>query len=262
MLLSKFKVDSSKFQSALAEMQRFKRNGIGAVLRQQARLLTSDLVKFTPPFDPKSPIASSLQSQRKVGEGAVSRDVNRAQKDIRELKMFQPGTNKNFEKLLRTRNIPGLTLVLQRSGITNAKVFSEATMARHNYERNRRGIVPVRRDRNNYVLDRKATLNQIRREKMAQVGKAKAGWKPAANKFGPRLPNWIRRHYGNGSVTDNSKANLRPYIQVTNNVPYIQSYAQVNRIVQRALDNRARNMRVNIQKLTEAAARRATSRLK
>lgn len=251
------KIDYRNFQRELRNLSERKRGGVAGVLKQQARLLTGDLLKFTPPFDPKSPIASSFNSQRKMGENAVKRDVERGQKDIRELDMIANGSPR-IKKLLRKRDLQGLENVLRRSGFRNANVFSEATVARHNSMRTRYGI--IRRSQQNFVLNGRS-IKTVEREKLKGVGKAKAGWKPAATRFGPKIPAWISRHGGQGSYTDRSMDNFRPYIEVVNSVPHIQSAAQTLRIVQRAIDNRVRNMQKELGNLMEREARRASARM-
>lgn len=251
------KIDYRNFQREIRALSERKRGGVAAVLKQQARLLTGDLLKFTPPFDPKSPISASFNSQRKMGEAAVKRDVERGQKDIRDLDMIANGSPR-IKALMRKRDLQGLENVLRRSGFRNAQVFSEATLARHNSLRNRYGI--IRRSQQNFVLNGRS-IKSVEREKLKGVGKAKAGWKPAATRFGPKIPAWISRHGGAGSYTDRSTDNFRPYIEVVNSVPHLQTSAQRLRIVQRAIDNRTRNMRKELENLIERESRRATARM-
>lgn len=256
-MIPTIKIDYRKFQREIRELSERKRGGAAAVLKQQARLLTGDLLKYTPPFDPKSPVSASFNSQRKAGEAAVKRDVERGQKDIRSLDMIANG-DKRIKALVRKRNLAALETILRRSGFRNAQVFSEATLARHNSMRTRYGV--IRSHRQNFVMNGRS-IKTVERTKLKGVGKAKAGWKPAAARFGPKIPAWISRHGGEGSYTDRSLDNLRPYIEVVNSVPHLQSSAQRLRIVQRAVDNRARNMRKELENLIQRESARATARM-
>jgi len=127
----------------------------------------------------------------------------------------------------------------------------------HEGSRNRRGR--VKSGPRFYVKDTKkeAKLMAYAKEVFKRVGKAKAGWLPAARKLKLAQRHYIKfikRHRGRGLIKMKTKNTFDPVIYIANLVDYIQKAGREQRIMAVALRHRADNIRLKIEKMVKDAA--------
>lgn len=224
----------------------------GEVVRSEGKLLLQDVVRMTPPFS-KGPSTESFNVQRKTGEAAVARDIRRVMLAVDDIKMLSLIRKKEIkdrlDKLIKKRDTQGVREILRKLGIPVASVIVEADPVIHERQRDRRGRIQRASGRAINVVLRGLTLKRYIREKQSHVGKAKAGWAEAAKGFGVKLPNWITRHKSPGQFKDNTHDPKMPSVTIGNLVDYIQGAGADLRIMERALGNRVRNMKVKIERI-------------
>lgn len=224
------------------------------VMTQQARLFVKDVVKLTPPFRSWS-VRESFGEQRRMGELAVSRDIQRVFVPLENLKSYNADSpfGGAFTRAVDNRDAALLSLVMRNAyedgGVTSKDLVDSADDAfrpieasRHRAERNKRGKVK-RRPR--LYLAMESEIKRYIRETLKKVGMLKGGWCAAAAKYGVTLPNWIRRH-ASGSVVENFIA-WNPSIMIRNDVDYISEQNKGNRLVNEALKRRDEAMARQIE---------------
>lgn len=107
----------------------------------------------------------------------------------------------------------------------------------HKRVRNRKGRVP----RRNYP-ERASGVGPYLKQMVARVGLLASGWNAAAVKYGYRAPQWIARHgVRRGNAVEIDKK-LGLVIRIQNAVRFASEVSGIQRRVQWALDNRARQM--------------------
>lgn len=256
-----FDVHTRNFGEQIDDLIRATGKEAAKVVRDEARLFVQDVIKHTPPFGP-TPSTETYNEQRRIGENAVERDIKRTYQGLEELKLFKGGDEKlldRLRKLARQRRVEDLKDTLRDLGIKNPEVFIEVDPNYHAGKRDRRGRVRSGKGRattNRAIVLKETTLRRYIREKKAHVGKAKAGWVTAAQGLGISLPKWITRHSQPGQFIDKTHDARQPSVTVANLVSWIQDTGADLRIINRALENRVRVMKIKLEKILEAAKRR------
>lgn len=265
----KFSVDDRKFQRALRNFYSGTQKDRSDILKAQGRLIAVNLAFQTAPF-------GTDKGAKLKGEISVRADVNRVYKGVpvthREIWNSGKGADLNFiqgsrqaaaafvrmmragkfaeaEKLLDDLN-------LDRYRGTSVGPFDSGAAIKKARYGNRRKV-----SRNQFaelVVKNQPALNRYAKQVMARVGLAKAGWaSPAKYLGGTRgIPSWVTRHTDGralGSIDDQSQRSARPFIRITNHVPYVSKCISPTQI-QRALDNQRQKM---IRAINIAAAKRA-----
>lgn len=243
-LKAKLEVDDLSFQASLADYAVITGKKIGDVLRDQARLLTRDLVKGTPPFQSRDSSAESFNDQRKVGLNAVERDIRKVFGSIEEIAEKNMLFGNALLTSLSSRAKNGdqnLAQLMVAAGITKtprpAAIIDAPTVALHNQYRQSRGRVG-RMSSQVYFVKRKGPLLKFIRERKGDVGKGKGGWGISAFRYGFNVPAWIGRHRS-GRVEDKAYQFENPFIRVINTVSYLNQQNQSMRITDYALRDRA-----------------------
>ena len=104
----------------------------------------------------------------------------------------------------------------------------------------------------------KPRLDAYRAKKLAQVGLLASGWVAAARKLAARLPEWIARHGSALGQVRVSASREGLSIRISNAVPYVGNVKGLDRQVQWALNNRARQMDKQLENLAiKRSAKRA-----
>ena len=266
-----FQFDQRDFSKQLDRLRRVVRKDTGELLRAQTRLFVADACALTPPTG-GNPLgaagtarnATSLPgnslSARKQGQDAVARDIRRLCLSFDDLEMAK-GEGRmavNLRGLLRAGQYGTALQVLDRAGVRVESIEATATVEVLNRHRDRRGRVV--RGRRVLVRDGRSIVRLLRSQQ-ALVGRAKAGWKRAADALGLRLPRWITRHEEPGIFTEQGRGDNRSII-VGNALGYAQKLDQTANIMNRAYRNRLRNLRAQVEAATAAAARKAGARVK
>jgi hypothetical protein len=258
-------IDLTAFQKAIADRAERTRKPIADVLRQQARLFVLDAVKMTPPMrDGARPVQESFNEQREQGKKAVANDLGKAfataegvnvskaqSRFFSESALLFPFEFKSVEiagriaALAARGDLTAIRKIVQQTGLPVLGVAASPSSQMHRNLRGSRGRVRSRRP---FLITSTSALKRFAIETMNRVGKAKAGWAASARITRLSLPAWITKHATRGiAVDDLSNRNL-PSITVGNDVDYIQSTGQRLRIIERAIKNRVRNMREQLDK--------------
>lgn len=242
---------------------------LGVAIRQQAKLLTRDLIGGTPPFGKHAfrrssndlGAGESYNEQRKIGEAAVRRDVRRVFQPFKEYAAFigKKFNNPRLEQYLLKLGRQSDTQQLQRifkKWMWHPKIKTTATRPDHVARRDRRGR--VKRATNTFILDERSRVN-YEKTAIASVGKAKAGWLQAAIGLGVGgIPNWIRRHNSPGLYQDATAHLVTPSVTIGNLVNYASEMPM--EVFQAALENRRRSMVIEANKIMEANHRKQLRR--
>jgi len=240
-------LDTTAFDRAFALFMKHSRRDAKLVLKEQAKLLTRDCAKLTPPFSKTvfgNPAAEPFSAQLKIGEKAVKNQIASLYYSVKQLDIVKNPRNPEV-KAATTWMIEQGNFEVFKNYIKSEKVqnwiTATASEKDHRKFRDRRGRV---RKRVRVAVFFEDTIDILLQLKLSHVGKAKAGWKTAAAKFGVSLPGWITRHSTAGSATDDTENPTNPSITIQNLIPYASELASdpETRIIQRALAFRARAM--------------------
>lgn len=221
------------------------------LLKQQVKLFVRDLILATPPFD-KSTADGPLAAQRKVGIGAVTRDVKHLFRPLPKVDTLAAGDKKvafMLRKYIREGALENLSTILNRLGVGNSRVVYEATAELHKSKRDAKGRIPKKTAP--IIVLRGRTISALLNVIKGHVGKLKAGWMPAAKKLGVSVPPWISKHATPGSVQDNSRRLGNPSIMVSNNSVFGPQVE--HKIVEYALEKRRGSMQKQLEALVNAA---------
>lgn len=216
------KIETAKLNAAFAEYSRATGKAFGAVVLQNARLISWNLAHNTQPY-------GMTLAEKKTGEAAVARDIGNvfaSAAAIYELlkveneklakawyALVKQGGYGHAEKLLRQHS---------KLRDRNAPIFAPLDPEFHQRSRNRYGNVSRQRIAQ-IVPDAKEIKTYIK-QRQQLVGFAKAGWISAGSQLGKvtRVPGWITRHVGRapGSAIDNTKG-IDPHVTLINSVRYV-----------------------------------------
>jgi len=244
-------VEDTAVQNTLARFLAVMQKDIKDVLPDQARLLTRDLVKLTPPFVSRAATSESFNIQRKTGEKAVRRDILRVFQPldaiVRDNQVLGPAIKKAMAKndLAVLGFGTSLPELLVSAGVLKtpdpSRIVESVNLAALLSARKARGRVPVAAAGRALFVKSRGAVAQLIKTNVAKVGRAKGGWATAAAAFKLNLPNWITRHKS-GDVQDVSGALINPYIRISNAVSYMIEQNQMLRITLYALQDRNKAM--------------------
>jgi hypothetical protein len=242
---------------------------LARAIRDQARLLTRDLIGGTPPFGKHAfrrssndlGAGESYNEQRKIGEAAVRRDVRRVFQPFAKYaayvgkKFNNPKLEQYLLKLGRQSDTDQIQRIFKK-WMWHPKIKTTATRPDHIARRDRRGR--VKRATNTFILDERSRVN-YEKKAITSVGKAKAGWLEAAKALGlGGIPNWISRHNSPGLFQDATAHFANPSVTIGNLVEYASEMPIF--VFQAALENRIRSMRIEANKIMEANHRKQLRR--
>lgn len=223
--------EAAQFGVVMEKLAKAAREGMidphTGTLSYQGRLLLERIIKFTP--------ARSEDQQR----AAIRHDV---------LKMFQLRRPETIAAVMKKagRGPFSGTVHDAKTGVhinirTSGAVLSIAEMrAIHKKNYTRRG-------RTRHVQDRYAVSPVLFTEYVEMlykwVGKAKAGWLPAASRlFTPNIPGWVLRHAPGKGFFEDGRNDPRPYIEARNLTQWSLDRDEGERIVGDAIRGRVRDM--------------------
>ena len=238
-------LDTTSFDRALGLFMANSKRDVKVVLQQQAKLLVRDCAKLTPPFSKAvwgNPASESFGAQKRIGDNAVRTQITGLFMPAANMSDVKGGLGQKTARLLKGYLASGefqkFKTFLDRRKVQT--MFVEAADVGLHSATRRFGRV---RKKAKIIVFNADTIRTLLKEKLSHVGKAKAGWKNAAARFGVSLPGWITRHSTDGdSRDDTDKPN--PSITIHNKVSYASELASdpETRIIQRALEFRARAM--------------------
>ena len=238
-------LDTTSFDQALGLFMSNSKRDIKVVLRQQAKLLTADCCKLTPPFSTAvfgNPASESFAAQKRIGDNAVKTQITGLLMPAAKLSDVKGGGEraKTLRGYIASGEFQKFKTYLDRRKV-QTPFFEAATAGLHSASRDRRGRV---HSKANVIILKADTIRDLLKQKLAHVGKAKAGWRTAAQKFGLNLPSWITRHSTPGTAIDDTDNPTNPSVTIQNLVPYASDLASdpTNRIIERVLAFRTRAM--------------------
>lgn len=282
-------IDRADLRQNLEKLSRVMGQTFHEVVKGQARLITRDCIKRTPPFTGKkgeyAPNTEPFPSQLKAGQDAIRNDL---------LRVFRPANSfwslcadrdgnkgelaKAAAKFARRGDLEGLKSLPFKSPFLRSIVGLQKAADPTYYEglrNNSRGRPPIKSKGvlvhngkvptfQNAVTPRGLTnyggLAKIYKAKIARIGLAKAGWLTALNRLdgtAKMSSKWINRHKGRatGYLRWNVTKPAFPVVTVANTVPHVQQAGRERRIVENALRDRSRNLPKQIEAAVRAQKR-------
>jgi hypothetical protein len=216
-------------------------------IENQGRLFLRDAINITPPMQANH--GNTFQTvapmtQRRQGEQAITRDLNRLYHALNSLELIaNPHSKKlakQIRKLIRNREYEALSELLKEFRIDNMGVIPDANAAHHRAHRLPSNGKVRKSIKVPYLVISAPTIQSRKKQAKEMVGFAKSGWMAAARGLQLKgVPNWVARHRGPG-IFQRDGRNHQYSVLLGNSVRYIQHLA--DRIRSRALRRRSDQM--------------------
>jgi len=212
--------------------------GTADAIRQQAGLLTRELIRRTPPMRDRTLDVKGM-SDLAIGYRAVTRDLKRAIEPIAPEDWDLP----ELKSAIQSRKADVVQTIIRRIRRDNKlTVFPEFDSRYHTNFRDSRGRVQV--DRHRAPLDSRAWKKYLTVLKQ-RVGRMRSGWAPAAYLAGEKVPQWVARHTDKpGYAHDLTKDEQTPGFLI---VSAAKGVRDMTHVIRRALDGRAKALAGNIK---------------
>jgi hypothetical protein len=215
-------VEQEKLQQAFHKYAAVTGKKLGAVVKQNARLIAWNLMHNTQPY-------GMTLASRKLGEAAVIRDVGKVYAPASAIyqQLLEIGAAKfakAWYKLVKSGEFQKAEDMLRKTTLTdrNASISAPLNPELHRSIRNNSGRVS--RQRAAQIVPDAKEIKNYGKQRAALVGFGKAGWLTAASSLGSiaRVPAWITRHKGKapGHADDHTDRNTDPYVVLHNDVRY------------------------------------------
>ena len=200
---------------------------IAVVLKRLGRLEAVSFARSTQPYT----TGEDFESSRKVGQGAVARDIRRifktggdvyaeikASGDLPLASAFYIAYQGN-----KLKGKKGAEALMQKSSTKykTLKIERKINASLHKESRDGRGRVARNRLPKQVVAGDKA-LEAYIKKKQAMVGLAKSGWASAAREMGGArgIPSWAKRWTNTGSATDKTGSGNMQSVIIESKVKY------------------------------------------
>lgn len=250
-------LDSSRFEKAIRATLADSKRAVPVVMRQQAKLFVRDVVRITPPSHVNERLAAATDTTghvvgaaaKKWGEATIRGDLSR-------IVQVLPG-----RQLARLLDRPSWEADFAHEGASvigpiQHKVLQSTDELRkwHQSHRNKRGRVPKVnkrattgiRARDLQFLDQAYVSPSVYKDYLksvlARVGLLASGWCAAAARLGLALPAWITRHGSSRGFIVERIGAYSISITIANRVPFAGEVYGIERRMQSALDNRAKQL--------------------
>lgn len=233
----KYSVDDRKLRQAMLKFAIEKKKSFSDTLIQGSRILAENLAFQTQPY-------GFDRAARQAGETAVATEIQYVYKSVPytsdQIKTSGKGQGKKrtqntsqaagaFVQMVKRGQLQKAQELLHRLHIhpffsTEVKQFDQG----HEHEKSRFGA-RKKVSRNTFPRLIPPSIPHLRsyiKKIQDRVGMAKGGWASCSQQLGGfgKIPAWVSRHAlgaGLGSVDDASFLETRPYIRLTNNVPWV-----------------------------------------
>jgi len=250
------KVDFSELKKRFAKLAVLENKTGEQVLLDQARLLTRDLIKMTPPTT--RDFSDSLNEHRRRGLATVRADVGNLWKgSLSVIKYIQVGNARAamyLERYRRAGNISAFTRIIRNFGFQQ-EVQATVTESEHDAKRNTFMTGrPAGREKQVIVLQDNA-VKALQKTKLAHVGTLKGGWSQAALALGAKMPAWTQGHPKSRGIFLKQLHGPKKSITIGNLVPFREKYGGAQAMIQRALRLRANAIDKRIQHLMKEPRR-------
>ena len=249
-------VDTSVWEREIPQISKELRVIEDEIVRDNTALMCADLMKSTPPVDIAEGYRGSDASARRLGERAVEGDIRALVQGVKRKNVLGPANNKKFSDLVAVQTDAGdlyyigdKELDLEGSRLAEFHKSKRSPKSGKAYRGSVRSVKIGKARRSNRLHVMESNLKKYIREKMADIGKTRAGWLAALNHFSVgaltsryRAPSWVSRHGESmGSFTD-ERTEAGTFATATNSVPWIRETI-VNKMVDSVLRTRARDFR-------------------
>lgn len=255
-------LDTSEWETAVRQLVNLGGVDLGKLIKDEAKLLVRDCIKLTPPTTGGAGVVKeNLKKQEQSGKNAIIRDIRRIVKDVTELDMYKnPKIKKWLNAAFKNHNWK-LVLDIVGGGVGAGMQVPDNI---HEQHRNKRGRVQ-RTVPKFWVKDtaKRKKLMTYAGKVFERIGKAKAGWLPAARRLKLAKRHYIKfisRHSGRGMVADNTKGTKNPYVIVANMEEHAQKHDKGGKIMAVALKLRTQVIRSKIEKLLKIHAQNFNNR--
>ena len=247
-------LDTGEWEMAVRDLMKVAKTKLGKVVEDEAKLLVRDCIYLTPPTTGGAGIIKeSLKKQQQAGEKAVTNDLKKVGKNVTQLQMYKnPKVKKRLDAAFKKHDWAlVMDIINDKAGTAGMQVPSGF----HEKHRNKRGRVTS--GPRFYVKDTKneAKLKAYANEVFKRIGKAKAGWLPAARRLKVAARDriaFISRHRGNGRIAMKTKNTPDPFVYVANMVSHAQKHGREGRIMAVAMKYRTQSIRAKIEKVLKA----------
>jgi len=191
-------IDASKWNAQVLALSVALGKDGPEVMKDEARLLIKQVIGFTPPRN------------KKHGENAIERDINRAVKPLNDA-YFESDA---LKELARTKTPDQMQAILRGMKGWERWEVKPFEKRLHNSKKDRRGRVQGRWRVFAHAADE--VLAYIAKIK-GHAGRLRAGWLPSYRMLGGKLPAWVARHAsgarGYGTMSLNPQ---KPVITIEN----------------------------------------------
>jgi len=229
----KIEPDIDAFTEALRRLGELQGKTQREVVLDQGALWCRDAIKLLPPFG-SSPLKESAGSQKKLGESAIGRDVDRVFRGMDSVFAIirKPEIAKVFKRIASTKNALKAEAILREIGFKKvAGVVEKPDKDKHNYSRNENGR--ARKGNPQWFAFKSQNVERFKKAKKKLTGVAKAGFLYALyaidalrGKSTFRPPAWVARHRGiPGAFTGSGSDNIFE-IRCSNDLPFAQKHSE------------------------------------
>ena len=249
-------LDTAQWEEAVQDLLRLQPQNVSKLIKDEAKLLVRDCIKLTPPTTGgKGVMSESLKRQEQAGQEAILGDLKKVIKDVTELRIYKnPKVKKWIDRAFKNHD---WQLVLDIVGGGEGAGMQVPDNFHEKY-RNKNGR--VRSGGRFFIKDTKAKskLMSYASKVFKRIGKAKAGWIPAARKLKLAKRHWIKyiaRHAGKGNVVMSLNKTPNPFVFVANLEAHAQKHNKSGKIMAVALKIRTQVIRDKVKKLMELQAK-------
>jgi len=245
-------IDARGFNQAVRDLVANVDKDAKTVMKEEMGLLVQRCIELTPP------------PHGRGGEAAVSRDIQKVFMSISDMeeiagseqstfedwikRVKNPKLKARLEVILATGDLAAMEAFLRNTAFQRYTIAVGVDPAAHQSQRNRRGRVG--KVKNRIALFRHETLKPYIKLVMAHVGRAKAGWMAAADRFGTRaIPAWVRRHGTKDGRATIQESPGKIVLEAVNSNKAIGSLDAEARIVQNAIVGRERDIRTKLERI-------------
>jgi len=197
-------VDARAFNEAVNNIVATSKRDLRVVINQQAKLLATQFMHYTPPFAggniPSAGSGGSTKADHKAGVEAVKRDILRTMTPPSEL--FRNGfTSKQLEKIVKKKDKKRLQDYFDNVKSPKLRGYKVVDFDPLLHLKNRvRGNRFRPSNQQKFVFEEREVKRYIK-DVQKRVGSMKAGWGVAINKFGGSMPAWVRNQLGHAKGT-------------------------------------------------------------
>ena len=224
-------------------------DGANKVVRQELKLLTAQIIKFTPPTFTKQFRADMRQSQIDAGSSTTDRALGERKVRIDLFTMFRTFSREFLEATISKYGNPFTRFFTNSKGEVEKLENVQALMTFaevKNYHRMRWRGGNGRVSRRMRPAVPSDVFAEFVAYELKQVGSMKGGWATAANVLGLNVQQWVGRHNRIGAVTVNELDNKNPAFYFVNRAKDI---VKMRPIVSSALKARGESIRKNVHRL-------------